>query len=157
MISDDVLKKIQSAINARDVDRVATILSDYEADDISAGHLFSNQTIFMYACEHGTPEIVDVFINKGVSFYELRWGDDTEFKSAARHKQYAFEILTRLIDMADPQWLKELLESNGDDFDEKEGDGLTPADILRSRNDVRSLELIQSVIANVNPGSVPDQ
>ena len=148
MLSDNILRKIKSLVDDDRILELRQFLADLDSDDISEGHLFGDQTIFMYACQYGTPEAVSCFMEKNVVFYEIKYSDKTEFKCAASNQKYSFEILCILLNRVDKATAKEVLESNGDPyFDlEGEGDGKTPADILKAKGDRKSLKLLQDYL-----------
>ena len=113
----EFMTPIKEMIKNNDIETLHLELKKYSADDISNSHLFSDQTLFMYACEKGTPEVVKIFIDCGTYCYELKYGDDTEFKCAAANKKHSYEIMSLLLDMFKNgrEVALELLNSNGDE------------------------------------------
>jgi hypothetical protein len=148
MLNDSDLNTIKEYIDKNAIDALQSKLNDYDADDLSAGHIFSDQTIFMYACEHGAPEAVKAFIERGVYGYEIKYGDSTELKCAAKNTINTYEVLSLVIEMLGKEQTKEQLESNGDPYFELEGegDGKTPIDILNEKNDEKSLGLVNTYL-----------
>lgn len=148
VLSEKQLGSLKSMIDNNQIDELKNTLDAMDSHTISQGLLYSDQTIFMYACQHGTPEAVNCFMDKNVAFSELKYGDSTEFKCAAQNEKHAYPVLSILLNGLDKELAKELLESNGDPYLELEGegDGLTPIDILKANNDKKSLDLVKEYL-----------
>lgn len=141
MINDGVLENLKKLISKADVSALDIVLSEYNADEISSAMPFSDETIFMHACENGTEEVVQCFIKHGVYSYGIG-NCATEVKSAASNVKHAAKILPIIIELVGTG----MIHDNGDEFGEyaEFGEVYTPMEILENRGDKEAVEVLKS-------------
>lgn len=114
MITNDETTQLQLAVEANDLDAFRELIAPHSGADLSELQLFSNHTLFMYACERCSPEIVGALLNKGVTFCELEWSDNNELKSILRNPNYAESILRMVLPEMLPELAQEMISSDWD-------------------------------------------
>lgn len=120
VLNDDEVTQLQFAIDALDAQAVAGYLDRMTAEELSELQFYVNNSALMYTCQRGTPELVKLFLDKGVTPLELPYSDNNELKSAVQNKKHALDITTMILDWLPEELRKDMIES---DWDPTEGDG----------------------------------
>ena len=157
MIDDKTLQRLKGLIDQDDVATLGSELAERDADDLTTSLLYGDFTILMYACRHGSAEAVRAFLERGVRFYEIKYCDNTEFKSAARNPRHARKILELLVAALDGRDPDDWIGTDGDPWGDMDGqgDGLTALDILRSRGDTPAFDYLSEVLRQADSPPQP--
>ena len=155
-IEQDEMQKIVEAIKGDDSEMLNTILKKYSTEQISESTPYSNYTLFMYACEEGSPQVVKTFINQGAYLFFVKYADNNEFKSAVSNKKYSYEVISLLLEMFkdDKKGAVAELKSDGDyceEFDPSDPrGGVSPLSMLKKNKDKKTLALVRKFIRETN-------
>lgn len=123
MLNDDEITQLQFAIDAEDTVVVARLLDRLNSKELSELQFYLNSSAFMYACRRSSPDVVRLFLDRGVEPFELPYSDNNELKSAVQHPKHAQEITQLILDWLPEELREDMIVS---DWDPDEGDGEEP-------------------------------
>lgn len=126
MITDDETTLLQFAIDAHDAAEVRRLLGPHPASELTELQLYSNSTAFMYACERSTPEVAEVFLEKGVEPFELPYSDNNELKAAVRNSKHGPAMVDLVLRMLPDDLASEMITSDWNP-DEEAGEKILSA------------------------------
>ena len=155
-IEQDEMEKIVEAIKNDNINTLSTILKKYSTKQISESTPYSNYTLFMYACEKGSPQAVKTFIDQGTYLFFVKYADNNEFKSAVSNKKYSYEVVSLLLEMFkdDKKGAVAELKSDGDYCEELDPSdprgGVSPLTMLKNNKDKKTLALVRKFIRETN-------
>lgn len=145
VLNDDEVTQLQFSIDALDLEAVRGYISRMTAEELTELQFYLNSTALMYACKRGNPELVKLFLDRGVTPFELPYSDNNELKSAVLNKKHALEITKMILDWLPADMRVEMVES---DWDPTEGDGeeecLSALEIASGLNNEPLVKLLQS-------------
>ena len=148
MLSDDDITGLQFAIDADDIAEVRRLIACSSADELSSLQLYGNSTVFMYALERSTPEVVKAFIDKGLTAFELPWSDNNELKSAVRNKQHGPAVTALALEMLPADLAHEMITTDWDPEGVAEEKALSAFQIAEKAGDPLVKELLLSALKN---------
>ncbi len=120
MLTDDETTQLQFAIDADDLAEVQRLIASQPAQELTELQLYSNSTVFMYACERSTPEVARAFLAKGVQPFELPYSDNNELKSAVRNRAHGPAMVTLVLETLPDDLAMEMITSDWNPDDEVE-------------------------------------
>lgn len=147
VLNDDEVTQLQFAIDALDTEAVAGYLQRLTAEELSELQFYLNSSALMYTCQRGTPELVKLFLDKGVKPLELPYSDNNELKAAVQNKKHALPITRMILDWLPQELRQDMIES---DWDPTEGDGeeesMSALEIAVARKNEPLVELLKKAL-----------
>lgn len=121
-MTDEETTELQFAVDAGDLDKVRSLLAPYSSQVISSLQFYGNSTALMYALQRGRPEIVEAFLDRGATAFELPWSDNNELKSAVRNPNFAPQMVQLVLKMLPDHLALEMITSDWNPEDHPDPD-----------------------------------
>lgn len=130
-MNQEEITALQLAVERRDHQTFLDLTEAHSGVVLSEVQIFGNQTLLMYSCQLGTPEMVEALLAKGVTNYELEWSDNNEIKSCLRNKDHAGAVLPLILEMLPSELCEEMIESDWDPEPHAKSESKSPLEMAQ--------------------------